>query len=149
MYFMDGGKYIVGDPCYFFSDKDHSEWREFLNTNDFSNNAYGKLVESDIEVLVFPTAYGDGSYFDQDGREYLVDSGQIGMIQYISGDVPHGSHLIEFPPGLIPCKNKAGILQFGHIHIDTEGSDVNLNVYKEGSDVNLNVDEEEGVLDEY
>ena len=68
------GKYYIGDPSYVF----RKSWDEVLKKTDYF---------SDSETVVFgkrivggSTAYGDGSYKDNYGRSYAVDSGTIAIL---------------------------------------------------------------------
>ena len=58
-------KYVVGDLCNCLSDDD---WEAFCNRDVIPDGAY-----------IFRTAYGDGTYFDGEGRGYGVDSGTLGI----------------------------------------------------------------------
>jgi len=144
-YTMPAGKYLVGDPCYFFSDKDHEEWIQFLRTNQYigdedDGEGEGYLVGTDKKVCIFSTKYGDGSYSDEFGNLYDVDAGMIGVIPLVEGgDVPHGMTVIEFDKDF-ECYNNDGILYFGDIVIDTAGTtkdeieeDEDYNNYDEGT----------------
>ena len=122
LYDMSKGKYLVGDPCYFFTDKDNSEWLRFLTYNNFEEGPGGKgnLVGTDIEIVVFGTAYGDGSYKDDFNHSYDVDSGLIGIIPFQEGsDVTSGMNLVDFEKDF-ECYNDKGTLHFGDIVIDTK-----------------------------
>ncbi len=59
-------KYVVGDLCNCLNSGD---WFEYCNTDALPEGAYS-----------FHTFTGDGTYSDQEGREYGVDSGTIGII---------------------------------------------------------------------
>ena len=59
-------KYVIGDLCNCLSD---DEWEDYCNRDTLPEGVYS-----------FRTAYGDGTYFDQEGREIGVDSGTIGII---------------------------------------------------------------------
>ena len=64
------GAYFIGDPCYVLSEKD---WDKILN-HDGHNVLRGK------DIFFAGTAHGDGTYLDQDGNEYPVDMGCIGIV---------------------------------------------------------------------
>jgi hypothetical protein len=59
-------KYVVGDLCNCLSSDD---WFDYCNSETLPEGAYS-----------FHTATGDGTYYDQEGREFGVDSGTIGII---------------------------------------------------------------------
>jgi hypothetical protein len=119
-YILPAGKYLIGDPCYFFSDKPHEDWLNFLEQNDFlDNEGKGVLTGTDLSVVVFGTKYGDGLYKDEYNNEYGVDSGLIGIIPYTEeSDIPSLMHLIQFDKDF-ECINNNGYLHFGDIVIDT------------------------------
>ena len=72
---VPAGIYYVGDPCYHIPD---SKWDDVLVATDYFTNP----VFSDGEhyVLGVGTVYGDGVYYDQNGNEYPVDSGTLGLV---------------------------------------------------------------------
>lgn len=72
---MKAGTYYVGDPCYIFD----KSWDEIITNNDYFSerkeyNLYG------YQCWVGQTAYGDGCYADNEGNEYAVDAGIIGVL---------------------------------------------------------------------
>jgi hypothetical protein len=76
---LPAGEYLIIDLCYVM----HKEWKEICNiicANDFdSNSAILKLDDGRIIAMAF-TKYGDGEYYDQNGKRYGVDAGLIGAI---------------------------------------------------------------------
>jgi hypothetical protein len=74
-------QYYIGDLCYVM----HDCWDEvcallFPDYND--GMATGELELADgRKFIIFSTRYGDGTYHDQNGRFYCVDSGTIGAIK--------------------------------------------------------------------
>lgn len=73
------GKYYIGDPCYVI--KDDTLWQKFCN--DLEKTNYGSkkpLFINGIKVFSKSTHHGDGIYFDQFKKKYLVDSGMIGCV---------------------------------------------------------------------
>lgn len=111
---VPAGKYVLGDPCYSISDG----WVDLLHTCDFFNDPIGTLRGH--QVLGFQTCYGDGCYADQDGNEYPVDAGLIGLVpcELAVTHVTDGTRIVEFAHDTI-CTNDDGDMHFGHIHIDT------------------------------
>ena len=74
---MPPGTYYVGDPCYAVPD---ARWEEWLEAADYRNQQQYLIAEIDGHpVLGINTAFGDGTYFDELGREYPVDAGLIGV----------------------------------------------------------------------
>ena len=97
-------KYYVGDLCYVL---DTDDWNTYCTHFDWENecSTYNEEDGYDCEIWLAPeagdtetwlndtgaqpwrpcytfsTAYGDGCYLDQEGRQYSVDSGGIGAIR--------------------------------------------------------------------
>ena len=78
---MRPGRYYVGDLCYVM----HPQWNEVCNLM-FATDGGGVLngefnLANGVRFSVQSTAYGDGTYFDEEGRKYPVDAGVIGCIR--------------------------------------------------------------------
>lgn len=75
---MPAGKYYIGDLCYVMN----KEWNECCDLFFVD----GKSQEGEFTLkdgrrfACFDTKYGDGTYYDRDGKAYDVDSGSIGCI---------------------------------------------------------------------
>lgn len=109
------GKYYVGDLCYVV--KEEGEWDKLLeDTNYFEND---NQTYNGCPIFAKSTVFGDGEYFDQDDRSYLVDAGIIGIMPFeiIEGKVNRG-HIIEFNTDF-EVSAKDGVFTFGNIVIDT------------------------------
>lgn len=127
---MPSGNYYVGDLCYVL----HEVWDEVCGImfKDMSNDNNGEFMLKDgRRFAVYGTAYGDGTYKDQYGNRYDVDAGIIGCIlvsdiKLISGDWwsndTDGGNVIEFKSDFV-CECNDGVIQFGHIMIDTYADD--------------------------
>lgn len=78
---LPAGTYFVGDPCYVIKDSD--VWADFCEKYDEYSEKYvstvGGAVINNHPMVATGTAYGDGLYMDDDGREYSVDAGLIGL----------------------------------------------------------------------
>jgi len=88
------GKYYVGDLCYVINE---TNWDELLDTTNYFEG--GSFIFKDKEGFVANTAYGDGRYYDDEGREYCVDAGLIGVIPFEIIDdnfEGKGGQIIEF-----------------------------------------------------
>jgi hypothetical protein len=59
-------KYVVGDLC------------NALNSDDWQDYCFQEVLPEG--AFSFHTATGDGTYLDQENREYGVDSGTIGIL---------------------------------------------------------------------
>ena len=75
---MKSGTYYVGDLCYVL----HDEWDEVCQLTINGNRAIGGEfnLKDGRRFAMYNTMYGDGTYHDQQGKEYWVDSGSIGCI---------------------------------------------------------------------
>ena len=124
---MKAGLYYVGDLCYVMSDR----WDEFCDiTIDGHTCLNGQFNMKDgTRFASHSTLYGDGCYKDQDGKEYCVDAGLIGCILFDDITDPKATmehikerelgHLIQFDEGFTTSSDEEGVIQFGHIIINT------------------------------
>jgi hypothetical protein len=86
------GLYYVGDLCYIFKDED---WESLLEISGYFEG--GDLVYDETQFFVSSTTHGDGAYFDQEDREYWVDSGGIGLWPVPKDfNCPRGGQLLYF-----------------------------------------------------
>lgn len=72
-------RYWLGDLCYVM----HDCWEEVcdLAFNERNRECGGCFTLADgRKFIVYGTAYGDGEYFDQNGKRYPVDSGTLGAL---------------------------------------------------------------------
>ena len=73
---LPAGDYYIGDPCYAIQ-----PWHDYL---DQAFPGYGDklgpqpFLFGGLQCVVYSTEYGDGTYSDQNGNYYCVDSGLIG-----------------------------------------------------------------------
>ena len=77
---MRPGTYYVGDLCYVM----HPQWTEvcglmFATDGGVLDGEFN--LANGVRFSVQSTAYGDGTYYDSEGREYPVDAGLIGCIR--------------------------------------------------------------------
>lgn len=76
-------KYFIGDPCYTLvhSDaRDEKAWSDACGTVDWnSTDCRMEYKDERLHFEAVQTAYGDGTYHDQNGNEYGVDSGSLGF----------------------------------------------------------------------
>lgn len=78
---MRPGTYYVGDLCYVM----HPQWKEVCALM-FATDGGGVLegefnLANGVRFSLHSTAYGDGTYQDEAGRNYPVDAGLIGCIR--------------------------------------------------------------------
>ena len=120
---MPAGRYYVGDLCYLLSD----EWGDVCNLIIQDHQCLeGKFTLPDgRDFVMFNTLYGDGSYDDNEGREYGVDSGSIGCM-LVPEDAPEvrGGNCITFRYPFETYSTN-GTLVFGPIRIETGDQDWN------------------------
>lgn len=123
---VPAGKYWIGDPCYSVPDED---WDDLLLTCDYFQGSAVGTCPNGAKVLGFGTAYGDGEYFDGNGRGYPVDAGLIGLVPVIEGwnredsgvGKEDGVYLIEFTKDTLCASSQDGrYLKFGDLVIDTD-----------------------------
>lgn len=74
------GKYFLGELCYVLKDDIYKDvWGKKHNYEEGQFDLEDDNGHSE-SFAVAQTAYGDGEYHDQQGREYCVDAGVIGII---------------------------------------------------------------------
>jgi len=120
---MPAGTYWIGDLCYVM----HDEWDEFCELTIKGNQCVdGEFQLKDGRRFAqYHTAYGDGTYADEDGSEYGVDAGLLGciMVKDIDDAKPENDlglgHVVTFN---YPFHTESvnGKIAFGHILIDTD-----------------------------
>lgn len=116
-YILPAGKYYIGDPCYVIRGANWQKVCDELEDGIYTNLNHPFFMAS--------TAYGDGSYMDQEGNEYGVDSGQLGAvpIALIETSVAQAESLgiiRDFPDGLIIGYGTGATFEFGEIVIHTD-----------------------------
>ena len=126
---MKPGIYWIGDLCYVM----HDEWEEcfdlfFSGHTDHGCNEGEFTLKDGRKFASYNTAYGDGEYKDTDGQRYGVDSGSIGCIRIedinwknMDNNEDLG-HAVYFPKDFETSYND-GVITFGHVSIDTKGTD--------------------------
>lgn len=115
------GTYYLGDLCYVM----HKEWTEVCEIIIRGNDCIEGVFELNDgrEFGLWNTAYGDGMYLDNIGREYPVDAGLIGIIAVEDIDESEKDNLslgnvIQFDNSFrVMCSN--GLFEFGDVRIDT------------------------------
>ena len=124
---MKSGTYYLGDLCYVLND---STWSEVcslvLNGNSVVDGEFN--LPDGRRFAMYSTAYGDGTYEDQEGSEYCVDSGSIGCI--LLDDVDRddwveqitGGATVHFPEPFTTGAQD-GVIQIGEYLIDTAPQD--------------------------
>ncbi len=87
------GTYWIGDPCYVFPNTGEQEhyWMDVLNKADFFDKPCEVTVD-EITVIAGGTKYGDGTYSGNDGVNYGVDAGLLGIIPLETVNFLDASH---------------------------------------------------------
>lgn len=115
-HFFSAGKYYVGDPCYVVSNRN---WIRLLNQTDFFEKEVFQYKGE--KCFASGTLYGDGSYYDNQGRVYSVDAGLIGIMPVESLDKNKsgkGGNIIEFDSEFEVYEG-GGVFHFGNLEINT------------------------------
>jgi len=73
------GEYFIGDLSYVM-DQEWEEVCDLIAGDQYPEEGQFRLSDG-RQFAIFNTAYGDGVFYDQNGRQYLVDSGTIGCIR--------------------------------------------------------------------
>lgn len=116
------GKYYIGDPCYVI--KEYDEWNNLLKETNFFDEEKEHSYRG-LPMLASRTAYGDGCYEDNKGREYSVDAGLLGIIPLAAIDknvLTSEENIIDFKKDFIVTIDD-GIFEFDNIVIDTREHD--------------------------
>ena len=119
-------RYFVGDLCYVLHD---DVWNEVCNQTPFDNSTFEFELSDGRKYLLFSTEYGDGTYNDQYGNPYSVDSGTIGAILLDDINDPELERVLENGLGNVhefsgilgegDCAYEDGLIQIGHVQIAT------------------------------
>ena len=120
---MQPGRYYIGDLCYVL----HSEWDEFCALTISGD----KVLDGEFNLrdgrrfATFTTRWGDGNYFDQNGKSYDVDAGLIGCIALSDIDLTNpensltGGNIVEFVQPFSTW-SAGGEIRIGNVLIDTD-----------------------------
>jgi hypothetical protein len=123
---VPAGEYFLGDPCYAVHDAD---WMPLLHSCGFFQDKPVGTVRGH-QVLGFGTRWGDGTYHDQDGHEYSVDAGLIGLVplalwrqapKYDEATLRDLGQIVAVGhPFTCSTDATSGLLIFGNTKIDTD-----------------------------
>lgn len=126
---LKAGTYYVGDPCHVFSDE---VWQELLQKTRFFKNNFFEI--DGYKGFASGTAYGDGIYVDNFGKEYGVDAGLLGVVpielvkrfvdnwEGVKDNIKRIANVVDFDKDFYPTEEE-GFFQFGHIEIETGEQD--------------------------
>ncbi len=127
------GKYWIGDPCYAVKDENWDrlivttgymmgDFEEFeslpMNERNFND---GLFIYNGRVGFVHGTLHGDGTYHDQHGNTYGVDTGQLSIMPFevCDGDYLSGGQVFDFLEPFTVSYHE-GIFTFGEYLIDTQ-----------------------------
>ena len=85
--------FYIGDICYALPAEIYSGvWGKW----GYCDGKYS-VPNTNLAFAVAGTAYGDGEYFDQNGRLYGVDAGVIGVVplELLDPSYDYGGHIFE------------------------------------------------------
>lgn len=143
---MKAGTYYVGDLCYILSEENGFDWGRVLDETGYlgcykpgtcerldRDERTGYFSYEGVKFFSSSTAYGDGSYRDEQGNEYDVDAGLIGCFPLdalpkgaakAGTTAFRGGQVIEFERDF-SCRvcDGNGTITIGHVRIDTDPDD--------------------------
>ena len=102
----------------------HNEWDELCDLtagDQYPNEGQFRLSDG-RQFAMFHTAYGDGEFYDKQGRAYCVDSGSLGCIKVenLTEEVDETlGNIVEMPTDFY-CYSDGKTIYFGHVAIETE-----------------------------
>ena len=133
---LPAGRYFLGDPCY-TAGKDDDSWQKWVDVADLSSGGFSEPIAggsyNGYPIIASSTAYGDGTYFGNDGEEYSVDAGLIGVVPEAVIDGmglsqeelgPYGSWVEVQHPTTLEYDSETGTITFGPVAIQTGDEDV-------------------------
>lgn len=137
-YALDPGTYLIGDPCYSFSNAlPHEVWMKWLEDTNYLDEQ--RILDGSVKgmrIAASTTRHGDGTYPDQDGFMYDVDAGLLGAVRIEFLETLHptlvgksreeleeatGMRVVEFDRSFhIEYDENSGTVTIGHIVISTD-----------------------------
>ena len=112
---LPAGSYWVGDPCYSIP---RGQWHEWLEAADYTNETVKVAAVNGHLCVGINTEFGDGTYHGDDGGEYPVDSGMIGLVPVKLGPTNSGTTIETFPEEF-ECYREGSVIVLGHVRIET------------------------------
>ena len=121
---LPAGQYVIVDPCYVLKD---DVYNALLDTAFETNQVtvYGTdIFGTEKRLIILHTYHGDGQYYDDHGRQFLVDSGTIACIEvapeFFQAGWEQYTQITATKP--FDCQSDEGDLLFGdHACIYTNG----------------------------
>lgn len=119
-FILPAGTYVITDPCYVIK-----RWDQVITDTDCFDTT-GVYQLSGYNYCGIGTMYGDGSYYDNYGVEYPVDSGLIGAVA-VELVILEGKctdyKTVTFKKSVECGIDSGGTIYFGAIRIETGFSD--------------------------
>lgn len=118
------GTYYIGDPCYVIADDKWDDFCDYLAIAERLDGSGGVFEFEGHKVFAANTALGDGSYTDNNGHEYGVDAGLIGIIpielciKTPPDELDVVGRVVTFDVAVVPSCGD-GVFYFGGVCIDT------------------------------
>ena len=132
---VPAGRYFLGDPCYTAGKADEA-WQQWVDVADTSSDGFRNPIcgatYNGLPIVASSTAYGDGCYTGNNGVEYGVDAGMIGVVpeEVVNGMGLTDGHLLGSgswievtEPTALEFDADTGTIYFGPVAIHT-GDDV-------------------------
>jgi hypothetical protein len=124
---LPAGRYFVGDPCY-TAGNDDAAWQDWCKVTDSGDGETLAATYNGLPVVGLHTAYGDGTYYDESGREYGVDAGIIGAVpeeliekmNISESDLENSGHWVEASGQFTLSHGPSGQLNIGTVTIETD-----------------------------
>ena len=118
-----GNGFYIGDICYVLGNDDY--YRFWGKQKRFAEGAF-EVPGKGYAFAVGFTAYGDGVYADEEGREYPVDAGVIGIVplELVGKEDGLKCGTVIMMPGIAALDCEEGVFDFclpdgSTVHIDT------------------------------
>lgn len=126
-FIIPAGTYRIGDPCYSLPDHLWSDFCDEIREGEDADKPVAVSFKGH-PLVTFVTMYGDGTYYDEQRRDYSVDTGLIAAVPVefpnlkpehsYNGDPVILWYVVEFTEP-VECYAEKGKIHFGDIVIDT------------------------------
>ena len=120
---LAAGTYYIGDPCYVIKD-----WDSFLDKLGFNGGSYkeGHNTYAGYNLFWSHTLHGDGTYYDQTGRQFFVDAGMLSVlpVEICDSEMIRDHSDISVVQNFqsdFACFDIDGLIMFGNVMINTDG----------------------------
>jgi len=116
------GQYVIADPCYVFNDETYYK----LLADEHFDSGKPATFGNGYQCWIVATTHGDGTFPDQDGREYAVDSAHLAIIS-TAGEAHFkkgwvNETILVMPKPFSVERTDKGVIRFGDkIEIETDG----------------------------